>query len=194
MPFDQDFSLWIAKIGHGNEFLGQLMKFFSIIAEGGIIWILVCVAYLIYTGIRKKKLSITACTMLVTLLVGYLINDQVIKKIVNRPRPFMELEVFKDYMISIRYSFPHGASFPSGHSCCSFEMVMMLGFFKKKSLILALPLALIIAFSRIFLGAHYLSDVLCGMLLGLTIGLGQVLINQKVLNIEKVKEWKYAAR
>lgn len=68
-------------------------------------------------------------------------------------------------------------SFPSGHSSMSLVLYGLLVFFwmkrfpkaKHKSLlvVLAVLLVLLIGFSRIYLGVHYLSDVLGGLLLGL---------------------------
>jgi membrane-associated phospholipid phosphatase len=57
-------------------------------------------------------------------------------------------------------------SFPSGHTAVSCGFFGVLFFVSWRIGLLCLPLPLFVAFSRIFLGAHYLSDVVCAALLG----------------------------
>ncbi len=44
-------------------------------------------------------------------------------------------------------------------------------FIDKKSLFITIPLSILISFSRIYIGAHYIGDVLVGMSIGLAIGI-----------------------
>jgi membrane-associated phospholipid phosphatase len=57
-------------------------------------------------------------------------------------------------------------SFPSGHTAVSSGFFAVLFFASWRIGLLCLPIPLFVAFSRIFLGAHYLSDVVCAMVLG----------------------------
>ena len=125
-------------------------------------------AYIVYLAIaffvvKNKRvvysmvvnLGIAACLMLI------------IKNIVRRPRPF-------DLMLIEETGF----SFPSGHSLNAFVffgfiiyLVYKFNKDKKKKEHLWLPivcglLMLLIPLSRIYLGVHYASDCLCGMLVG----------------------------
>lgn len=85
----------------------------------------------------------------------------VIKKACRRPRPYIALpgtrtgvKPLKDY------------SFPSGHSTAIASVVLpFVGAFPMLGAAL-LPLALLVALSRIYLGLHYPSDCLAGCALG----------------------------
>ena len=59
-----------------------------------------------------------------------------------------------------------GYSFPSGHTGSSFAAAFALYYYNKKEGILALILAALIGFSRMYLSVHYPTDVLAGFVLG----------------------------
>jgi len=111
----------------------------------------VLVAYF-YTKKQKKEI----CSYIKTVFLGVLIGF-VIKNIVQRARPENLLET--DY------------SFPSLHATASILLYGWLSFYlwkqgrQRKALALLL-VPLLISFSRIYLGVHWLSDVVGGLLLG----------------------------
>ena len=82
---------------------------------------------------------------------------------------------------------PTDYSFPSGHTAASFASVMALYLAgEKKIWIPSLVLAVLIAFSRLYLYVHYPTDVLGGIVAGLAAGaLGYWLV-------KKVQELKTA--
>ncbi len=57
-------------------------------------------------------------------------------------------------------------SFPSGHTATSFGFFAVLFFVNWRIALLCLPLPIFVGFTRIFLGAHYFSDVVGAALLG----------------------------
>jgi undecaprenyl-diphosphatase len=65
---------------------------------------------------------------------------------------------------------PDKYSFPSGHSITAFAVAVSLGLFYPYLLTALLALAFLIAASRIVLGMHFLSDVLAGSAIGVTLG------------------------
>jgi membrane-associated phospholipid phosphatase len=58
-------------------------------------------------------------------------------------------------------------SFPSGHTAFTSGFFGVLFFVSWRLGLLFLPIPIFVAFSRVFLGAHYLSDVVCAAVLGL---------------------------
>ncbi len=65
---------------------------------------------------------------------------------------------------------PDQFSFPSGHAMTAFSIALVLSYFYPALEGAFFFLALSIALSRIVLGMHFLSDVLAGMVLGVTLG------------------------
>lgn len=94
--------------------------------------------------------------MVATLVIAQ-IGVQIVKRLVNRPRP---------YIVS-RQAHPKNQpaciySFPSGHSCAAMSVALVLAFSLPALEIPALVTAALVGVSRIYLGVHYPTDVLCG--------------------------------
>lgn len=108
----------------------------------------------------------------VELLLGILslwLAVEMIKAIIERSRPFITLESSR--VIGWR---ERGKSFPSGHSAQAFFMVTLLAHhFNTGPLLSAIlyGLAAVVAFTRIYVGAHYPRDVIGGAILGSVWGL-----------------------
>ena len=89
---------------------------------------------------------------------------EITKAIVERTRPFITLEMSR--VIGWR---ERGKSFPSGHTAQAFFMVTLLSHsFHTGPLLGALlyALAIMVALTRIYVGAHYPRDVIAGAILG----------------------------
>jgi membrane-associated phospholipid phosphatase len=98
-----------------------------------------------------------------------------IKHAVGRPRPFMVMpDVHRpgEYGAMPAPASPDtaaprsGNSMPSSHAANWFAATMIAYIYYRRSLRLMLPLALLVSFSRIYIGVHYPSDVLAGAILG----------------------------
>ena len=95
----------------------------------------------------------------INLLIG-LIIVQIIKRLVNRPRPYISLNsVVPIYPPSCKYSFP------SGHTCASFSIAYTLSMIYPFYSWLFLVLASLVAISRIYLGVHYPTDIVIGIII-----------------------------
>ena len=97
------------------------------------------------------------------LLGSLLINNQLLKNLVQRPRPFVK---FTDLKIIIPT--PSEFSFPSGHTASSFAAAAV--FYRHLPRKLGLPaviLAGLIGFSRLYVGVHYPTDVIAGAVMGI---------------------------
>ena len=98
----------------------------------------------------------------VSLIVSHLIVH-VIKRITNRPRPYITLKNITEASIPFE---PY--SFPSGHTTAAFSLAVTLTLYTPiwELECLFLALASLIGLSRVYLGVHYPSDVLIGGLIG----------------------------
>lgn len=157
------------RTGFGDIFMPLVTR----LGDGGIFWILMTLALLIFPKTRRLGLS---CA--VALLIDLALCNGVIKNLVARTRPYdvntaIELLVEK----------PGGYSFPSGHSAASFSVVGALLFSKSKLWIPSAVLATVIALSRLYLYVHYPTDVLAGAALGFLFGFLGVLITTKLAEL-----------
>lgn len=103
--------------------------------------------------------------MALSLILEALCCNIILKPLVARLRPF-EMNTAVQLVIEKPLDF----SFPSGHTGAAFAVVSALYFCKNRGWIPALVMAVLIAFSRLYLYVHYPTDVLAGALLGMTAG------------------------
>ena len=91
------------------------------------------------------------------------VSGHVIKIGVSRPRPSVRSEQVEPLSrLSSRYH-----SFPSGHVAASTAFFGVLTLASWRIGLACLPIVILIAFSRLYVEAHYLSDVVCGAILGI---------------------------
>lgn len=164
-------------------FLDVVMPVITYLGSGGAIWLLAS-ALLLFS----KKSRKTGIALLLSLLIGLIISTVLLKGIVARERPFningAELDVN-----SILIGAPSGRfSFPSGHSVSSFSAASVLLSYNRKIGIPALILAVLIAFSRLYLYVHFPTDVLAGAVLGIIFASASIFIVNKIE--EKINERK----
>jgi membrane-associated phospholipid phosphatase len=91
------------------------------------------------------------------------VSGQVIKIAVSRPRPSVKLEQVEPWS---RFSSNYHA-FPSGHVAASTAFFGVLFFASRRIGVACLPIVILIGVSRLYLAAHYLSDVVCAAILGI---------------------------
>ena len=144
------------------RFLDKLMVYSTYAGTGALIWWLIfAVPFVISQTYRY-----TGITMIVALGVNYLLGEVIIKKTVGRGRPSNLID--EDEM---KINKPKDNSFPSGHTASSFcAFTVTLWNCPVYFWLPALLIACLISFSRLYLRVHYLSDVIGGILLGLTDG------------------------
>lgn len=140
-----------------SPFLDWFMPFVSSLADKGFIWIVLTVVLLCLPGYRRA-----GQTCAVSLLIMLLFGNLFLKPLVGRIRPF---DV--NTAIALLIEAPTDFSFPSGHTFASFACSVALFLESKKLGLPALVLAVLIAFSRLYLYVHYPTDVLAGLLLGI---------------------------
>jgi undecaprenyl-diphosphatase len=103
------------------------------------------------------KLFLTA---IVSSGLGYLLS-QIIGKLFFRERPFVAL----DSVTKLIEKSALDKSFPSDHTVLSFALAFCVFYFDKRWGKVFLILASLVGLSRVFVGVHYLSDVIGGAIL-----------------------------
>jgi len=139
---------------------------FNLIVTEGSIWIWLAFA-LILGALRGKKYFYAAFFCVIGLLVAWLITDEFLKPLFARERPFLELETC---VIGHRSS---SFSFPSGHTTTSFCIATLIHLYHRPKLIvsiLSFGFAAFVAYTRIYLGVHFPSDILAGAVCGMGVG------------------------
>ena len=97
--------------------------------------------------------------------VGVLVGNVCLKNLIARPRP-----CWLDSSVRLLIADPTDYSFPSGHTLSSVIGATILTKTDRRFGYAAIPLAALIAFSRLYLYAHFPSDVLAAAVLGVMIG------------------------
>ena len=147
------------------------------LGDAGIIWIILTVLLLIIPKTRK-----TGVIMMAALLADVLLCNVFIKNLVARTRPF---DV--NTAVQLLVAKPRDYSFPSGHTSASFAAACALvRTLPQKWGTVCMILAGVIALSRLYVGVHYPSDVLGGMVVGIFAGwAGWKLMQMLMLQMEK---------
>lgn len=143
-----------------NPVLTPVLKLITTLGNGGAIWIALAVLLLCIPKTRR-----IGCMAVAALLGTLLVNNMILKNLVARTRPY---EVIEGLTYIVRQ--PVDYSFPSGHAGCSFAVAGIL--FRRmpgRYGIPALILAVLISLSRLYVGVHYPSDVLFGVISGIAI-------------------------
>ena len=142
------------------------MPIITSVGNLGIIWIVISVLLM-----TKKDYRVLGQTILIALVITTIIGEGIIKNIVKRKRPF-----YGDDDKELLISRPITYSFPSGHTASSFAVAAVFIKTDNAASLEIILLACLIAFSRIYLGVHYPSDVIGGGIIGVLCGSITVII------------------
>lgn len=143
-----------------SDFMDQFMPFITKFGDHGTFWMIISALLLIFPKTRKTGLGIA-----IAMLMGLLICNVTLKPLVGRIRPY-DLQAELGITIQLLGERMHDFSFPSGHTIASFEAAVVLLKNSKKMGIPAMILAVLIAFSRLYLYVHYPTDVIVSVILG----------------------------
>lgn len=140
-----------------SPILTSFLEFMTDLGNNGYVWIALAVLLMTIRKCRKAGL-----TTMLALVINVILANGILKHLVQRPRPF---DTYGGLQVLIHR--PADWSFPSGHASASFAAAFVLyHYLPKKFSIPALILATLIAFSRLYLGVHYPSDVIGGAAIG----------------------------
>lgn len=144
------------------DFLNTFFIFITTLGNGGLIWIGL-VLFLIFMKKTRKQGIIAAVSLALTCVI----NNLLIKNIFDRIRPYEVVEGL-EILIEKQKDF----SFPSGHTAVAFgTAVVFFMLFPRKYGIPVLILAILMGISRVYVGVHYPTDVICGMMIGTAVAI-----------------------
>ena len=158
--FDGAVQAWIAQ--HQDDGVRKFMRGVGQVGDWpGHITLGLVLLVLAYWRRSKKWMRIFAAMILACALAGA--GARVVKIAAGRARPSVETEAaWKGPSLSARYN-----AFPSGHTAASTAFFATLALACWRIGVPFLVIPLLIAFSRMYVGAHFLSDVVCASLIGL---------------------------
>lgn len=154
-----------------NDFLTALVSLITMIGEEYVAIVVIMVIYFLFNKKLAQKICFVICSSMTL--------NGVIKNFVKEPRPY---EMSSDV---VNYRKAGGYSFPSGHSqmaasflnTCSIEIDKATN--KKWQYIVSSILIVLVMFTRLYLGQHFLIDVVCGAALGIGCSFGLTALYDK---------------
>lgn len=159
--WDGDFLLWVQEHLRFDG-LTPFMKAVTVLGNAGVFWLALTFLMFFIPKTRRAALASTLGIVFV-----YITCNLITKNLVNRIRPYEVVEGLERLVAK-----PTDASFPSGHTAISFGSAVALFFYLDRRLgIGLLSLAAMIAWSRLYVGVHYPTDVLGGLVFGVTMGI-----------------------
>ena len=176
VSFDLPILDWIAA-NLWCPLLDTVMPIITLLGDAGIFWIALAVLFMITKKYRK-----TGIGMMLALMMGLLLCNIWLKPTIARMRPYdFQMEYFSKE-IQLLAGGMHDFSFPSGHTIASFEAAVVIALNSKKLGIPAMILAVLIAFSRLYLYLHYPTDVLFSVILGSALAFLGNYLAQKIMD------------
>lgn len=150
-----------------SDVMDKLMIAISSMADNGIVFIVFCVVVALVPSVLMPGHGKISYMTLTSLVVNALVCNLVLKPVFARLRPFERY----GFITSVLEKLPEDFSFPSGHTSASFAFATTVFMYNRILGIIAYIYALLVAFSRMYLGVHYPTDVAAGIALGSIVAL-----------------------
>ena len=149
--------LWIQEALRGPV-QDAFFAFFTQLGNGGILWIALCVVLLFFPKTRKAGFW-----ALIAMLFGLVCTNLILKHLVGRTRPWLVVEGLTHLVVE-----NDPLSFPSGHTCAAFAAGATWSRYAERRWLkfLCVAQAALMGFSRLYVGVHFLTDVLAGCAVG----------------------------
>lgn len=159
--WEGSFLLWIQEFLR-QPWLDPIVSFYTKLGDAGLLWIVLTLAMLIFPKTRRAGLAGA-----MALVFSLIFTNGIIKPLLSRTRPWLVMEGL-NYLVYEK----DPNSFPSGHSSASFAAASAWwGTLPRKWMkVTGMVAAALLALSRLYVGVHFPSDVVCGTLVGLFCG------------------------
>lgn len=140
-----------------RPWLDDVMLLSSALGAAGFIWWVTALISMVFPNKRAA-----AWRMILVVFATWVMADFAMKPLFDRDRPFEA-----DRSITVIDAMPQSRSFPSGHAAMAVAGAIAGARLIPYSAWVWWPLGLIVAVSRVYIGVHWPSDVLAGLLVGL---------------------------
>jgi undecaprenyl-diphosphatase len=152
------FLFYAINLGSVNRLFDIIMPFITERNNWFLLYIYVWV-YLFWKGGKNGR--ITAVLIILAIIASDQVSASILKPLVSRVRPCYELEGVRTILgCGGRYGFP------SSHAANYFAAATIFTYYFPKYKWIYISIAVLVCFSRIYIGVHYPSDVICGAILG----------------------------
>jgi membrane-associated phospholipid phosphatase len=162
VSFHFDESVREFMIQHQNSAMRNVMRYVSLLGD----WPLHAAVGLILLGFAWRRGNEEWTRIFLAMLLAMMVAGvagTVIKRTVSRARPSVHTDTrWGGPRFSSKYH-----SFPSGHVGASTAFFGVLLIARRRIVLACLPIPILIGFSRMYIGAHHLSDVICAAVLGI---------------------------
>lgn len=156
--------------------INEIFKIFTLLGEMALIFFIAA-----FIMVAFKKTRKTGIVILVGLVFVAGLNHFILKPIFNRPRPFdfegdsADALALKDYITAFAeegrwlngFLKPGSKSFMSGHTLSAFIFGVTVAIYHKKWAIPALLASALMAYTRLYFGFHYPTDIIFGLLVAI---------------------------
>jgi len=174
---DGNILIWIQE-NLRAEWMHGFWRFITSLGDEGLFWIALGVLMLFF-----KKTRMPGLAGLLSMALNFVMTNITIKNLVARPRPYVTFE-----QIEILIEQPGEFSFPSGHTSSSFAFAFAIYLLLPgKYGVPAMILAALIAVSRLYVGVHYPTDILGGLVVGCLCSVAVVYLIRYVQGKKKEK-------
>ncbi len=161
----------VALFRFGNEALANPVGdwFFPFITEVKNFYVIYAVTLISLMIFVKKRGEIAVVLLLITITISDQISSLVVKPMFDRLRPCHTLE-----HVRLLVGCGGGKSFTSSHATNNFALAMLMSHFYPVARPWLFLWAVLVSYSRVYVGVHYFSDILGGAVLGTLIAAGIV--------------------